>query len=317
MHLMDCVCQAPSSIRIDDGYTGKQISMPGAGMFRDEIAQVPVRYLLDDAVTAACVEMVANRQDFLIQSLDIVRAPYQEFWLEWNEAVRADVYSEKSENGLNSISGKAGMLVKLDETGRAGCIRMFWSGDGLSADVSPAIFRFDLDAQVIASVEMKVQTGNEVLQALFDRVSISLDPAWRSYYYQRARSDAHLRGILSDAIAPTVFDFPFMLSFALILMAHTHDFQASDLSALNRSRVRKGRQELLDYLKVTQEIFGVSERHGASVSAGNHTGSRLHLVRGHLVRRGDKVFWRTTHFRGRMGDAPLRRTVSLVFGKVA
>lgn len=319
MHLMDCIAQAAPGLRIDDYLTGRHILMPGAGMFRDEIAKVPVRYILDDAVTATCAEMVASRQDFLADSLDIVRAPFQEFWIEWNESVRADMFSDHSTSGSATLGGRAGMLVKMDESGRAGTLRVFWSEDGQSADVNPAILNFDLDghSHPLGDPEMRVRAQNTDLQAVFDRVTIDLDPDWKAYYGQRAHSQAHLRDTLSEVIGPATFDFPFLLSFALVLMAQAHTVRASDLSALNRARARKGRRELLEHMTVTQEVLGESVRQNAGVSGLQRTIPRLHLVRGHLVRRGDKVFWRTSHFRGRVSDVPLRRTVSLVMGNAA
>jgi hypothetical protein len=45
---------------------------------------------------------------------------------------------------------------------------------------------------------------------------------------------------------------------------------------------------------------------------------RLHHVRGHIVRRGASVFWRSPHMRGSARLGQVRsRTVDLTYGKTA
>jgi hypothetical protein len=49
-------------------------------------------------------------------------------------------------------------------------------------------------------------------------------------------------------------------------------------------------------------------------NANRRRGPRLHHVRGHIARRGDKVFWRLPHLRGSARLGVVRsRTVQLSF----
>ena len=207
------------------------------------------------------------------------------------------------------------MLVQMDASGRAGILRVFWSLDGRLADMSPAVLRFALDRpDITRNADIAVRAQDTALQTVFDRLHIDLDQDWSAYYRRRAQSRVQLDTVVSDTIGPAAFDFPFLLSFALLLMAGSHQTEATDLSTINRARRRRGRPELLGHLRVTQQVFQTSEARRCELSASDRASPRLHLVRGHLVRRGDKVFWRTSHFRGRVSDTPLRKTIHLVMG---
>jgi hypothetical protein len=56
----------------------------------------------------------------------------------------------------------------------------------------------------------------------------------------------------------------------------------------------------------------------AGAEVGCRRSPRLHHVRGHLVRREDRVFWRTPHLRGSALQGVVRsRTVCLSFGRAS
>jgi hypothetical protein len=91
--------------------------------------------------------------------------------------------------------------------------------------------------------------------------------------------------------------------------------RATDLERLNHARRRSGKCALLEHIEVRAPI-AVGYQCPASVAANDsrRRGPRLHHVRGHLARRGDKVFWRVPHLRGNARSGVVRsRTVQLSF----
>lgn len=317
MYLMDCIAQAPRRVEFHDGLTRRNLNLPGAGTCRDDLVKTPVRYVMDDAITALCADMVRNRQDFLSEALDIFRAPFPEFWVEWNESVRARLLADQPPASQPVACSRAGILVRMDPSERSGTLRVFWSRDGQSCDINPAILEFDLDAVQSVQAGWAMKAPNEALQGLFDTVSVRLDPEWDAYYRQRAHSPTHLRDLLAQAVGPAALDFPFMLAFVFLLMAQVREIPRTDLSALNRRRFQSGKPELLEHVALTHTMFDAATESGPGTSVFERAGPRLHLVRGHLVRRGDKIFWRSSHFRGRVCGPPLQKTIRLVLPNAA
>jgi hypothetical protein len=75
-----------------------------------------------------------------------------------------------------------------------------------------------------------------------------------------------------------------------------------------------GKSELLEHVEVRTSIQ--AQRHGNRSDGNTKTrfGRRLHHVRGHLARRGYKIFWRSPHLRGNARLGVVRsRTVELTF----
>jgi hypothetical protein len=83
---------------------------------------------------------------------------------------------------------------------------------------------------------------------------------------------------------------------------------------LARVRARVGKPALLDQMEVHSPIMPEYQFEHAQASAGFRRRSRLHHVRGHLVRRGAKLFWRVPHLRGSAAAGFIRaRTVTWEF----
>lgn len=316
MYLMDCVAQAPRHVDIHDALTDSILHLPGAGMAREDMVRTPIRYVMDDAITAMCANMVRSRQDFLSDALDIFRAPYPEFWVEWNESVREKLLSDRPAESSRSFS-RDGILVKMDGTDRSGHLRIFWSNDGQTCDINPVIMHFDLDAAQPSPAGWTLEAPSEALQDIFNAVSLRFDPEWEAYYRQRASSPAHLHDLLNQAVGSAVFDFPFMLAFVFLVIAQVREIPPTDLSALNRRRVQSGKAKLLEHITLTHSMFGDAAETGPGTSVLDRAAPRLHLVRGHLVRRGDKIFWRASHFRGRECGPPLQKTIRLTLPSAA
>jgi hypothetical protein len=88
-------------------------------------------------------------------------------------------------------------------------------------------------------------------------------------------------------------------------------------AAINRKRLANRRAPLLDHIEVNASLDAVSTGDSAGEGGGRQS-PRLHHVRGHLVRREDRVFWRVSHLRGSGVRGTVRsRTVCLAFSRRA
>ena len=109
-----------------------------------------------------------------------------------------------------------------------------------------------------------------------------------------------------------------MLAFLLLLSAKdaTRLLPVSR-AAINRKRLANGRAPLLDHIEVNASLDAVSTPESAGELSGRQS-PRLHHVRGHLVRRENRVFWRVPHLRGSGSRGTVRsRTVCLAFTRRA
>jgi hypothetical protein len=123
-----------------------------------------------------------------------------------------------------------------------------------------------------------------------------------------AERDALSRHALgtSAIIMPVILAFLLLLGTRAGLPRRTETFER-----LNRAREKAGKSPLLEHVEVSCPLMARS--HGAEVRHGMVTrrGPRLHHVRGHLVRRGNELFWRVPHLRGSARTGTVRaRTVT-------
>jgi hypothetical protein len=178
-------------------------------------------------------------------------------------------------------------------------------------DRAQALLLFDLDRRLIDEApgpdEFGLAPGTH---ALANNLKFRLDPSWARHLELEGEHAARRALAMIAAgvvpIAETIFALGLLLSAPDII-------QTSEVSraALNRSRQRSGRMPLLDHVQVRLDL---SARRAISASgpAGETRGSaRLHQVRGHMVRRNGRMFWRKPHLRGCPGQPTPRRTVHL------
>ncbi|MEO7205207.1 MAG: hypothetical protein ABI356_10400 [Steroidobacteraceae bacterium] len=106
-----------------------------------------------------------------------------------------------------------------------------------------------------------------------------------------------------------------MLAFLLLLSAKdtTRSVPVSR-AAINRKQMANGRAPLFDHVEVNASLDAVSTADSVSDGGSARQSPRLHHVRGHLVRRENRVFWRVSHLRGSGCRGTVRsRTVCLAF----
>ncbi len=297
---------------------------PGTDVLAPELNACPLRYVLDDAVVAVCAELAFEDDTILGSSLELLRVPAPKLWVEFRRGARnsalADV-ERLASDAEQDAAQRIGLLVIADERGRSGSIHVCWERDGLSPELAPFVIEYDFDDDTFSKSAHQdgaclgaVISDFPAIQALYNRVRFRLSPEWQRYYDEKATSPAHYQSLLTAAVRPLLEDVPFFALFCLLLASGGALRQVSvDRRRLNAARARRTRMPLLDHVEVTMTMAA-----GASISAapGDSTRSppRLHFVRGHLVRRGGGIHWRTAHMRGSAASQPIRtRTVTLTF----
>jgi hypothetical protein len=301
-------------------------SLPGPHHFAEAVHACPLRLVLADDLVRCVTALGLAEGDRLSGCLDLLRVPSERLWVEWAEGPRQAALREIPELNIQPTAnaGRAGVLVHSDATGRTGTIRTFWSTADDKTFTAAMIADFDLNvpirsSQSIAAVFDGAPAGvclpeEPAIDALLSHIRFRFDPAWSDYYRSANLSNHQQSTVLRAALGSTAFDIPML--FALwLLMAATDGAQqrAVNLDRLNRVRRLAGKSELLEHVEVRTSIQAHHDnRSDANTKA--RSGRRLHHVRGHLARRGCKIYWRSPHLRGNARLGVVRsRTVELTF----
>lgn len=316
MRLLDQVFQADGDIVARDKGDASLVRLPGARTIAALLPECAHRYILSDDITALCTQIAFEDGGLVGASADIVRSPASHVWLEFNQATRSRLLDCAAQDATSAQ--RIGLMVAGAADGRSGVAHICWENtSGLGPEAAPFAIEFDFDDPHFAShadgqTNFAVQLSSLVcLNPLFTHVRLRIDPAWAAYYHARSTDEIHYRDVIKRAIAPLCTDVPFMMAFFLLFMTG----RALRAAPIDRARLNKrgrgpGKPPLLDHVELY--LDRTRETH-TSDDAGDSTGSRrLHHVRGHLVRRGGSVFWRSAHMRGDIElGAITHRTISL------
>lgn len=313
MRLFDCI--ASSKNRLTVGLTGgRSFTLPNAVDIAADVTSTPLRYVLDDPVAASAAITALEDPDQLMRCIDLVRIPAPLLWLEWNERSRRMALSQldlADHDDAHRTAGRAGLLVRSDHDGRRGEIAIAWEGEAPEPDLSPFSIHFDLDGQLrapmgaeshIRRVEIR---ENESLTQVLRLAQFRMSEAWQNCYSAACSSRRQLEEVIHKNLYMIAADFPALLAFLLMLQARNAvDRKYVSMARLNKARQRRHQPPLLDHVEVKSTIGGV--RCVRQQGNGHRADPRLHLVTGHLVRRGPAIFWRRSHLRG----SPMRGLVS-------
>ncbi len=301
MRLMDCVtCCTGEILRVAQG--GRIFEIAGASAYADAVRSCPLRYVLDDVVTDVCFQLLQTDRGMLNPANGLLRVPARQFWVEWFEDRPAPETSGEHRRR------NAGLLVDAAADGRSGTIRSFWKNDEGEAVASQIYIEFDLDNSLTAEADTirARHIESPEFQPMLDCMIFRVDPAWTAYF---AALDANQRRqAMQQCAAITWFDLAFVFAFATVLASRGYiDSQPSDLSRLNRARMKRGKLPLLDHVETRLCL----DDRVASLPDGDgvRNAPRLHQVRGHLVRRANLTFWRITHLRGDPATILIQRNV--------
>lgn len=308
MRLLDQVAQAKRPIIIEDRVLGL-VQLPGASVFAASVCNTTLRYVLQDDVTLVSNDLAFGQSALLASCLDIVRLPSESMWIEWRDIASL---SDVSMSGSPANTRKVGALISSEPGGRTGRIQIIWEEIGNEPTPSPAALIFDLDSEIPPRQKyIKFQLSDEDLRqrALFAHLGMEIQPEWLDYYRSSIGGNIHWTKIYNDLANVIRSDAPFVLAFCLLLSMRTElTFQTTQLARLNQQRLKKKKAALLEHIEIGTTIHrGVTSGSDTTIASGRAS-SRLHHVRGHFVRRGNLVFWRSPHLRGdhQLGAAPIK-----------
>jgi hypothetical protein len=275
----------------------------------------PLRFVLGDDLARASAELAFADGARLAGCLDLLRMPAPRLWIEWNDEVHKRViYETKSAADLDceAAGRKVGVLLDASEDGLTAIGRTFWAAAAADecseVTLSPLETHIDLRGEFAHGNRTKdalsggfvdVTDGvDPAMASLLDHVRFRFEDSWAEYYRAAAADAAFKRRLIRDSLAAVVRDAPFILAFMLLLSAKdaTRRIPVSR-AAINRKRLAHGRAPLLDHIEVNACLDAVCVSEPGDEGSGRLT-PRLHHVRGHLVRRDHRVFWRVPHLRG-------------------
>lgn len=323
MRLLDLIAQSsPSPSGLPPMWP-----LPAPHHFADAVHACPLRLVLADDLVRCTTALAYAEGARLSGCLDLLRVPSERLWVEWAETPRHEVLREIPELQIKptASAGRAGLLIHSDATGRTGTIRTFWSTPDDATYCAAMITDFDLNLPIRHSKSVTEVFNGEsagvsmpeepAIDALLSHIRFRFDPAWSDYYRSANLSIHEQSTVLRTALGSTAFDIP-MLFALLLLMAAKDGAQQHivNLDRLNRIRRLSGKPELLEHIEVSANIQAQRDGDRSNINANSRIGRRLHHVRGHIARRGYKVFWRAPHLRGNARLGVVRsRTVKLTF----
>ncbi len=333
MRLLDQVAQSntPLSLVLDRAPLNP-IAVTGPDYYSRHVADCPLRYVLDDDLTRAAARLAFTDGDRLASCLDLVRIPATRIWIEWSDEVHKQVIFETgSAASLDSDARgrRAGVFIQATSCGRAGIARTFWSDTPGTHEsrvcLSPIETHLDLrDVREVSAEPGDLLRGDlgrvsdeidPAMDALLDCARFRFDDRWAGYYREAARTDDSKRAAINGSLAAVVRDVPLLLG--LFLLLDVHDATTSIRivrDSVNQKRRHHGRPPLLDHVEVRASLERLPTAQEPGNTHGERGAPRFHHVRGHLVRRGSLVFWRSPHMRGRVSLGTIRtRTVCLAF----
>lgn len=322
MRLIDCIIQCSTPFVVENRIDGSRTRLSGAMDEAADLQRCPIRYVLDDALTSLCTDLAYSNGTTVMDCADLIRVPAESVWVEWCNKPWMEALSR---NGLNdadddSPTGHFGMFIRSSSDGRSGLMRSFWSAGDRDLDVhtSATRARFYLDdaAPSVAGDASVLRVAARILdpEAVLSRCfHFEFEDSWAKYYCGVAPLSSQQQEILHQSVGIVALAVPVLLAFFLLLMTRAGLPQrATQLQRLNRVRVQRGRVPLADHIEVSAPLLpAYRETQVEATTAGAlRRAPRLHHVRGHLMRRNDRLIWRVPHLRGRSkASAVSSRTV--------
>jgi hypothetical protein len=288
MRLVDSIATCTTAVVVD--LAGELYRLPGAGSFASAVSECPLRYVLEPDILEAAVQIAERWPDLLDPRDHRLRIPAETMWLEWH-----------CPPGLDGKPRQAGVLVEASIDGRSGMIRSFWTGEH-GPEAAQIGLCFDFDALEMPSADRlrsyPVICADAGSAQLEPHLFASVDQGWHRYFAATALGPDRIGEAVQQCASGIINDVLILFAFTRLLHSQV-PMRRQEISRgrLNAARLRTGKAPLLDHVELSLAIGeqpslaerrGISERHRA----------RLHLVRGHLVRRRNAIFWRTPHLRG-------------------
>jgi hypothetical protein len=174
----------------------------------------------------------------------------------------------------------------------------------------PAVF--DRQKRAAICVADSVVGKADILRRCF---RFRFERSWQDYYDRAQLTSVQATAIAHHALGTIAIDIPVLLAFFLLLATRPGlPRRPLMLERLNKARARSGKGALLEQIEVFAPLLLENRKGADRVSEAPRRSRRLHHVRGHLVRRGNKLFWSVPHLRGNARAGSIRtRTVTWQF----
>ena len=335
MRLLDRVARCHAPLRLVLRHApAVAFDVTAPSHYASRVVGCPLRYVLDDDLTRASAELAFADGARLTGCLDLLRVPARQLWVEWNDEVHKRViYATRvaAEYDAAATGRRVGVLLQGSADGRSAVGRTFWADaaadETSEVTLSPLETHIDLCGQQPEAVDIAAvlaggfatltDSADSAMTSLLDHVRFRFDDRWAAYYRAAAIGLETQRQVVRGSLAAVARDVPMLLGFFLLLSAKdaTRSLAVSR-AAINRKRMARGRAPLLDHIEVRASLDAVREADTRGSEIAGRQSPRLHHVRGHLVRRDDRVFWRTPHLRGSGSRGMVHsRTVCLSFAR--
>jgi hypothetical protein len=313
MKLADLVAHSSAPLAVKSLRDGRICVLDSPSNYAKRLQSCPLRYVLADELVILCADLAYSRGARTVACADLLHVPAQTLWVEWqNRAWKTalDRYGFSPGANHEPWNGRRGALILAAADGRRGSLRTFWN---LSTEgevvVSGMEAHFDLDTaegeEPAPTRGVQGRTGavsdyypgtDDVLGRCF---RFRYERSWADYYERAGLLPAQAEALWRHALGTIALDVPLLLTFLLLLCARGGLPQReSDPTRLNRARRRRGKPPLLAHIEVRAPLSPEYLTGHRPAAAGTRRSPRLHHVRGHLVRRGNQLFWRVPHLRG-------------------
>ena len=329
MRLADRIAQCRSPFILENTKDGSVTQLSGAATVSKDITECATRYVLSDELTRLCTALAYSKGASTLACADLLHVPAERVWVEWADAPwRNELALYGFKNPVDAASaGRGGVFIQSTPQGRQGLLRTFWAnGDSefnVLASSMEAYFDFDtlegeepevFDRQQRSSLCVSDGTlgDADILRRCF---RFRFERSWRDYYEKAQLTSAQAKSVTHHSLGTIAIGIPVLLAFFLLLITRPGlPRRPLMLERLNRARARSGKAALLEQIEVFAPLLPDYTSACGGGSGATRRPRRLHHVRGHLVRRGSKLFWRVPHLRGSARAGSIRaRTVTWHF----
>ncbi len=329
MRLADRIAQCRTPFIVENPKDGSVAHLNNAAAFAKEINSCATRYVLSDELTSLCTALAYSKGASTLACADLLHVPAERVWVEWTEAPwRNELARYGFKSPVDSPgAGRRGVFIQSTPQGRGGLLRTFWTNGESELQVlsssMEAYFDFDTregeDPEVFGRqqpssicVSDDAAGDADILRRCF---RFRFERSWQDYYERGQLTPVQTAAVSYHALGTIAIDVPVLLAFFLLLSTRPGlPRRPLMLERLNKARARSGKAALLEQVEVFAPLLPEYRSGWSSGSERARRLRRLHHVRGHLVRRGSKLFWRVPHMRGSARAGSVRtRTVTWLF----
>ena len=327
--MADRIAQCRIPFIVENTNDGSVMHLNNAAAFSREVETCATRYVLSDELTRLCTALAYSKGARTLACTDLLHVPAERVWVEWTEAPWRDELARYGFNNSadSACSGRRGVFIQSNREGRSGLMRTFWASGESELEVfsssMEAYFDFNtqegfepttVDSQKRPSFCISANSVGtaDVLQRCF---RFWFERSWQEYYDGAQLTPVQSAALSRHALGTIAIDIPVVLAFFLLLTTRPSlPRRPLMLERLNRARSKSGKARLLDQIEVFSSLVPEYPPSSDRSSGIGRRPSRLHYVRGHLVRRGSQIFWRVPHLRGSARSGVIRtRTVTWIF----